>query len=433
MILSRPQSLRVDNTAFLDQVPNDLNKAVHAVRPLPRLFVLAVRECFAGIFSTEPQRPSRVWRRGDPGGPDASRIDRLYPVSPDGSAPPVAPASAEEIAARLLAREAELARVQRIGQVGGLEVDLRGHSFRNRRSPEYLKLHGLPPNAENETHDSWVARIHPEDRAATERHFLDTVKGRSLDYEAEYRIIRPSDGELRWIFAKAEIERDADGRAVRLVGAHIDITERRVAEEQTRLIAQELSHRIKNIFAVINSIVMLSARGRDGERDFAVTLSERIAALGRAHDFVQNRGPSRTGPGEPRRLGALLGLLLTPYQGEGEERVIIEGDEAPIGEQAATALALVIHEFATNAVKYGSLSQPAGHIAIATRRDGENLVLTWHERGGPPLTGQPDHQGFGTMMAEKASRAQLGATVRRDWNADGLAITLVIPLVRLAR
>jgi PAS domain-containing protein len=117
-------------------------------------------------------------------------------------------------------REAELARVQRIGRVGGVEVDLRD-GFRNRRSPEYLLIHGLPPEAANESHQDWVNRIHPDDREETERQFLASIDGIDGDYTAEYRIIRPNDGELRWIRVIAKIERDPSGRATRLLDAHM--------------------------------------------------------------------------------------------------------------------------------------------------------------------------------------------------------------------
>jgi PAS domain S-box-containing protein len=130
-------------------------------------------------------------------------------------------------------REAELARIQRIGRVGGVEVDLR-HGFRNRRSPEYLIIHGLPPEAANETHEDWVRRIHPDDREPTERQFLDAIAGKDEDYSAEYRIIRPDDGRTRWIRVVAKIERDHDGRAIRLVGAHIDVTDQMLARETLR-------------------------------------------------------------------------------------------------------------------------------------------------------------------------------------------------------
>ena len=130
-------------------------------------------------------------------------------------------------------REAELARIQRIGKVGGVEVDFR-EGFKNRRSPEYLIIHGLPPEAADESHEDWVNRIHPDDRDATVKHFFDALAGASEDYSAEYRIIRPSDGETRWIRVVAKIERDKDDRAIRLVGAHIDITDQALARETLR-------------------------------------------------------------------------------------------------------------------------------------------------------------------------------------------------------
>jgi len=140
-------------------------------------------------------------------------------------------------------REAELARVQQIGQVGGVEVDLRD-GFRNRRSPEYLQIHGLPPEAARETHEEWVRRLHPEDRERTEKQFVDAVRGDAREYVAEYRIVRPSDGELRWILVKAEIERDEEGRPLRLVGAHIDITQRKRAEEALRMLNETLEQQV---------------------------------------------------------------------------------------------------------------------------------------------------------------------------------------------
>src|SRR5437016_10684501 len=119
-------------------------------------------------------------------------------------------------------REAELARIQRIARVGGLEIDFRD-GVKNRRSPEYLHVHGLPPDAANETYEDWVNRIHPEDRERTTRHLFEVLKGKSEDYSAEYRIVRPSDGESRWIRVVAKIERDPAGRALRLVGADLDV------------------------------------------------------------------------------------------------------------------------------------------------------------------------------------------------------------------
>ncbi len=140
-------------------------------------------------------------------------------------------------------REAELARVQDIGQVGGVEVFLTD-GFRNRRSPEYLKIHGLPPDAVNESHEDWVRRIHPEDREATEQAFVRAVRGDAQEYNAEYRIVRPSDGQTRWIQVRSQIERDGEGHPLRLVGAHIDITERKRAETALQALNENLEQQI---------------------------------------------------------------------------------------------------------------------------------------------------------------------------------------------
>ncbi len=162
-------------------------------------------------------------------------------------------------------REAELARVQQIGRIGGLEVDLRT-GFRNRRSPEYLLVHGLPPDAENETHDDWVRRIHPEDREATEAKFREAIKAGVREYSVQYRIIRPSDGEVRWISVKSLIERDENGRAMRLVGAHTDVTDEVNAERALRQSEEEarrLAAKLADLNATLEARVLEKTRERD--------------------------------------------------------------------------------------------------------------------------------------------------------------------------
>jgi PAS domain S-box-containing protein len=148
------------------------------------------------------------------------------------------------VSGRLLReREHELAQVQRIAQVGGVVIDI-GDGFHNRRSPEYLSIHGLPASAINETHEDWLRRVHPDDRERAERQVFETLSGTGDRYSSEYRIVRPDNGQVRWIAAEGRIERGPDGKALRMVGAHLDITERaqakellRESEERFRLIA----------------------------------------------------------------------------------------------------------------------------------------------------------------------------------------------------
>jgi PAS domain S-box-containing protein len=167
----------------------------------------------------------------------------------------------DELIRDLQAREAELALIHRIAGVGGLEVDLRG-GFRNRRSPEYLMIHGLPATVANETHEDWVARIHPEDRTRTEKQFLDAIAGDATDYSAEYRIIRPSDRQTRWIRVAAKIERDCSGQALRLIGAHFDITESMLTQQALR----ESEQRFRLI--ANNAPIPMWVTKLDGQRSF---------------------------------------------------------------------------------------------------------------------------------------------------------------------
>jgi PAS domain S-box-containing protein len=151
---------------------------------------------------------------------------------------------AGELQSALAESEARLRRVQRIGMVGGFEIDLR--SGANHRSPEYMSVQGLAPVQAEETHAHWVRRLHPEDRAQAERRFLEAVSDTSgaLDYAQEYRILTPA-GEVRWVSARAEIERDAQGRALRMVGAHMDITDLRRVQAELERLNHELEDRVR--------------------------------------------------------------------------------------------------------------------------------------------------------------------------------------------
>ena len=195
-------------------------------------------------------------------------------------------------AAALREREAELARVQQLGRVGGLEVDLKT-GFRNRRSPEYLMIHGLPADATHETHDDWVRRIHPEDRAATDRKFRDAVKGKVRDYSAQYRIVRPSDGQTRWISVKSTIERDEHGTPIRLVGAHTDITEQVMAEQALRQ-SEELYRKLADQLAELNSTLAQRVEEKTRERDRIWNVSQDLLVVADSNGVWQTVNPAWT-------------------------------------------------------------------------------------------------------------------------------------------
>jgi PAS domain S-box-containing protein len=175
----------------------------------------------------------------------------------EGADTPAADARRDMLAA-LAAREAELARVQRIGRIGGFEVDLRDPAFMAWRSPEDRVLHALAPGLSGESHEAWLARLHPEDRARADATLRAALASGGTRYENEYRIVRP-DGQTRWIAAMAEIERDPAGRLLRLVGAHQDITDRKQAE---LALAESEAFATGILAAASDCIVVLDAEDR---------------------------------------------------------------------------------------------------------------------------------------------------------------------------
>jgi PAS domain S-box-containing protein len=195
-------------------------------------------------------------------------------------------------AAALRERETELARVQQIGRIGGLEVDLTT-GFRNRRSPEYLLIHGLPPDAAHESHEDWVQRIHPEDREATERKFRDAVASGVREYSVRYRIIRPNDGETRWISVKSTIERDENGSAIRLVGAHTDVTEQVLAEQALRQ-SEELYRKLADQLAELNATLAQRVEEKTRERDRIWNVSQDLLLVADRNGVWRTVNPAWT-------------------------------------------------------------------------------------------------------------------------------------------
>jgi PAS domain S-box-containing protein len=273
--------------------------------------------------------------------------------------------------------------------------------------------------------------VHPADRDRVQQQILRTIEMGEA-YDMEHRVVQPG-GELRWIVARGRCKRDASGSHRRFSGAVVDITERKRAEEGQELLAKELSHRIKNIFTVIGGMVSLSASGTSEEvKGFAANLRRRLQALARAHEYVRPQGGEARPIEGATTLKGLLATLLAPYGAEEAGRMRLAGDDVPVGVKAATSLALILHELATNAAKYGALSRPEGGVAITGERLGERFGLTWRERGGPAVQGPPERRGFGTLLAERGAITQLGGSIAQDWAREGLTLRLEVPLARLA-
>ncbi len=299
------------------------------------------------------------------------------------------------------------------------------HDYFNRRWYEFT---GVPAGSTDG--EGWNGIFHPDDQ---ERAW--TLWRRSLDtgepYEIEYRL-RHRSGDYRWTIGRALPLRDERDRIVRWIGTCTDIDAAKRHAEQSEILSRELSHRIKNIFAVIAGLIGLSARNDPGAKSFADDLRKRIGALGRAHEFARPHSEESRMTIEASSVHGIVREMLRPYPALDEGRLMISGDDVPIDDRGATPLALVFHELATNAAKYGALSTPHGTLAIGSRLENGKLTILWRERGGPTIVRAPERSGFGTKLVD-VSVVQIKGGITRSWDREGLHVELRVEPRRLVR
>lgn len=220
-IIDEGQPLVVYDAAVSDTLDESLRQLCLQLQVISFVDVPIVKNGrVVGILCLVQSRP-RKWTQADV---------ELVTITAERIWAAVEKAKAEETLRR---RESELVRVQEIGNIGGVHIDVL-NGLIGERSPEYLRIHGLPADLKHETHQDWLNRLHPADRKRAEQTLFDALNSWQTSYENEYRIIRPSDGQERWIYAKMDIERTAEGKPARLTGVHIDITNRKLTEEALR-------------------------------------------------------------------------------------------------------------------------------------------------------------------------------------------------------
>jgi PAS domain S-box-containing protein len=236
---------------------------------------------------------------------------------------------------------------------------------------------------------------------------------------------RSKDGRMISVASHWAVRRDrVTGELLSVVETNTDITQKLKDQERLSMLAREVDHRAKNMLAVIQSLMRLSRA--DTVREYMRLVQGRIAALARAHTLLS----------ESRWQGVSLQRLvaeeLAPYRRRGDHRVRISGPEIAVAPAAAQPVAMVLHELATNAVKYGALSVADGHVEVSwsSGRDGA-VVLSWTELEGPPVAAVPG-AGFGTVMIERTVRDQLGGSVAFDWRSSGVACRITVPLDTIA-
>lgn len=279
--------------------------------------------------------------------------------------------------------------------------------------------------------EKWNGMFHAEDQQKSWeiwRHSLQTGE----PYEVEYRL-RHHSGQYRWTLGRAMPIRDGEGRIVRWIGTCTDIHEQKQLAEINSLLVGELSHRIRNIFAVVNALVSLSAAGRPDQADFATILKDRIIALGNAHEFVRPHSETSRPFDEHPALFGMLDRIFAAIPAYREGRIAIHGDDIRVDDQAATPLSLIFHELMTNALKYGALSDDGGNVELRSAKHNDVLKIEWREYSPHLTVHQPDHAGFGTQLIDMSVEAQLGGQVTRIWHLTGLQMNITVPILSIYR
>jgi PAS domain S-box-containing protein len=216
-----------------------------------------------------------------------------------------------------------------------------------------------------------------------------------------------------------------DGDLQGAVCSFNDVTERQRAQERQEILVRELDHRVKNVFSIVTAIVGLSARSAKSLPEMADDIKGRVLALAAAHELARPSGSAASGT---TTVHDLADKVLAPHI-NAEKRVVISGPPVELSAVQATGLALVLHELATNAVKYGAFSNDGGTTTISWLASSEALSLEWEECGGPEILGPPARKGFGTILADTTARSTLRGQITYDWQRQGLAVRLSMPLI----
>jgi two-component sensor histidine kinase len=263
----------------------------------------------------------------------------------------------------------------------------------------------------------------PADRADEEPAILERVRrGERVDHYETVR--RRKDGGLVDISLTVSPVRDRRGRIVGASKIARDITGQKRAERERELRLGELRHRVKNLLAMVRALARRTgAEGRSGEQ-YRDAFLGRLEAFAVAHElaFAAEGGAD---------LAALVGRVLEPYAGERAAVEVAAGPAVTLAGSKVRALALVLHELATNAVKHGALSTPEGRVGVGWAVEGTDcarrLRLRWRERGGPRV-GPPASRGFGTLLIERAAAGELGGPAELVFAPGGLRAEITVPL-----
>lgn len=261
-----------------------------------------------------------------------------------------------------------------------------------------------------------ITIVIPQDRQSEEREILTRMRrGERIDHFETIR--QRKHGSLIVVSLTVSPVKNAEGKVVGASKIARDITEQKRSQDQIAILAREAEHRSKNVLASVQAAVNLSRA--DTSEGLKKAIEGRIQALANVHSlFVESRWIGA-------ELSTIASQELGPYSAKDERRVHIEGPPVLLEPNAAQAVAVALHELATNAAKYGSLTGNKGQVELKWQHSqGGQLLLRWTEMGGPTVQ-TPTHQGFGTRVIERMS-GQLKGTTRFDWRAEGLICEIIL-------
>jgi PAS domain S-box-containing protein len=294
-----------------------------------------------------------------------------------------------------------------------------GEIFLYNQALEEMLGHPALPGG-SDTYDRYGGIDRVGDPVRSERYplYRAVVHGETvMDDEIRYR---RRDGQIVTLLAQAApIVADNNRTEIAIVALQ-DISDRKQAEAHQQLLINELSHRAKNLLAIIQSIAQQSFRGDDPTSAQLSRFEGRLGALSAAHGLLTQE------KWEAIPLRRLICDTFTAVRSD-DERFAMDGPDLVLSPKVAVSLAMAVHELATNALKYGSLSNETGTVSIGWRNEGDRLKLDWKERGGPPVT-EPRRRGFGTRMIERGLAAELGGIVRIHYEPDGVRCEVDAPM-----
>ena len=267
------------------------------------------------------------------------------------------------------------------------------------------------------TSEDALQRIPVEDRGIVQA-ALNEAKASGSPYAVEHRVLHPERG-VRWIGVRGDW--DVQGDHATLTGICIDITEQKSRQENANLLMRELHHRMRNLFATVSAIISLTRHAATDVDDYVERISSRLDALNRAQNVLLGAN-FMTGS-----MHALMREVEAAFP-----RIRWSGPDLLLPENALVAMALLFNELATNAVKHGALTHGEGRVDISWTQDPEDreprlFRLTWAESGGSGEVVAPDRTSFGTLLMERSVKINLGGTIDRRWEPDGLIVDVSLP------